>query len=166
METNIVPRRIHHGNNIKRLRDILGIKQEIIAQELGWTQQGISKLEQKELIDDETLKKIADILHIPIDAIKNFNDEATVTFIANTFNNHDAAVSNFGYSYNFTYNFNPIEKIVELYERLLKTEQEKVALLEKRVAGCHQGKPEEAAEKVRLDGAVGTGSEAAEWIEE
>ena len=131
MDTSNISRRAHHGNNIKRLRDILGIKQEIIAQELGWTQQTVSKLEQKEIIDDEILQKVASILHIPADAIKNFNDEATVTFIANTFNNHDTATSNFGYSYNF----NPIEKIIDLYERLLKTEQEKAVLLEKRVKG-------------------------------
>ena len=122
METDAMARRVHHGNNIKRLRDILGVKQELIAQELGWTQQTVSKLEHKEQIDDETLKKVAGILHIPVDAIKNFNNEATVTFIANTFNSHDAAISNFGYSYNF----NPMEKIIELYERLLK-EREKNA---------------------------------------
>ena len=119
--------RIHHGNNIKRLRDILGIKQDIIASELGLTQQTVSKLEQKEQIDDETLQKVAGILHIPIDAIKNFNDEATVTFITNTFNNQNATdITNYG----SMCTVNPLEKIIELYERLLKTEQEKVSLLE------------------------------------
>ena len=117
---------IHHGNNIRRLRDILGVKQEIIASELGWNQQTVSRLEQKEQIDDETLQKVAGILHIPVDAIKNFNDDATVTFITNTFNNHDIVTSNFSYMSTI----NPIEKIIELYERLLKTEQEKIAQLE------------------------------------
>ena len=129
MNVDTKHRRIHHGNNIKRLRDILGVKQEIIASELGWTQQFVSKLEQKEQIDDETLQKVADVLHIPTDAIKNFNDEATVTFITNTFNNHDIVTSNF----TCMSTINPIEKIVELYERLLKTEQEKVFLLEGRL---------------------------------
>ena len=126
MNVDTKHRRIHHGNNIKRLRDILGVKQEIIASELGWTQQFVSKLEQKEQIDDETLQKVADVLHIPTDAIKNFNDEATVTFITNTFNNQNSsAITNFG----SISTINPIEKIVELYERLLKIEQEKSALL-------------------------------------
>ncbi len=118
-------RRIHHGNSIKRLRDILGIKQEVIASELGWTQQTVSKLEQKEQIDDETLQKVADVMHIPTDAIKNFNDDATVTFITNTFNNHDYVTSNF----TCMSTINPVEKIIELYERLLKTEQEKLSML-------------------------------------
>ena len=126
MNVDTKHRRIHHGNNIKRLRDILGVKQEIIASELGWTQQFVSKLEQKEQIDDETLQKVADVLHIPTDAIKNFNDEATVTFITNTFNNQNSSdVTNYG----SMCTINPIEKIVELYERLLKIEQEKSALL-------------------------------------
>ena len=118
---------IHHGNNIRRLRDILGVKQEIIASELGWNQQTVSRLEQKEQIDDETLQKVAGILHISVDAIKNFNDEATVTFITNTFNNQNATdITNYG----SMCTINPIEKIIELYERLLKTEQEKIAQLE------------------------------------
>ncbi len=121
-------RKTHHGNSIKRLRDILGIKQEVIASELGWTQQTVSKLEQKEQIDDETLQKVADVMHIPADAIKNFNDEPTVTFITNTFNNQTASdITNYGSSCTI----NPIDKIVELYERLLKTEQ-KIAMLEKK----------------------------------
>ncbi len=80
----------------------------------------------QEQIDDETLQKVADVLHIPTDAIKNFNDEATVTFITNTFNNQNSSdVTNYG----SMCTINPIEKIVELYERLLKIEQEKSALL-------------------------------------
>lgn len=130
MDTNIVPRRIHHGSNIKRLRDIVGVKQEEIAQELGWTQQAVSKLEQKEQIDDETLKKVAKVLHISVEAIKNFNEEATMTFITNTFNYHKTSeITNFG----SMCTINPIEKIMEFYESLLKTEREKVALLEKRL---------------------------------
>jgi len=43
-------------------------------------------------------------------------------------NNHDIVTSNFSYMCPI----NPIEKIIELYERLLKTEQEKVALLKEK----------------------------------
>lgn len=118
-----MPRRVHHGSNIRRLRDILGVKQEMIAQELGWTQQSVSKLEQREQIDEDTLQKVANVLHIPVDAIKNFNNEATVTFITNTFNNHNTITGNFGNGQ--LHVFNPVEKIVELYERLLKAEREK-----------------------------------------
>ncbi len=42
--------RIHQGRNVKRFREMLGIKQDALAFELGedWNQQKISLLEQKE----------------------------------------------------------------------------------------------------------------------
>ena len=120
METETLERpKIHHGRNIKRLRDILGVKQEQIAFELNLTQQAVSKLEQKDVIDDETLVKVAKVLKVPVEAIKNFDDEATISFVANTFNDSTAV----GYNYYCT--FNPIDKIVELYERMLEMEREK-----------------------------------------
>ncbi|MXO34165.1 helix-turn-helix domain-containing protein [Apibacter sp. B3889] len=131
MKLDIAPQKTHHGRNIKRLREMLGIKQEAIAIDLDITQQSVSELEQKEFIDDSTLKKVAKTLNVPIDAIKNMNDEATFNYI-NTFN--DKVESSFlNNPINCT--FNPIDKIVELYnekealyERMLK---EKDGLLEK-----------------------------------
>lgn len=131
MKLDIAPQKTHHGRNIKRLREMLGIKQEAIAIDLDITQQSVSELEQKEFIDDSTLKKVAKTLNVPIDAIKNMNNEATFNYI-NTFN--DKVESSFlNNPINCT--FNPIDKIVELYnekealyERMLK---EKDELLEK-----------------------------------
>jgi transcriptional regulator with XRE-family HTH domain len=120
---------IHEGRNVKRIREILGIKQDALAMELGLSQQAISTLEQKEKIDDKILNDVAKVLKVPADAIKNMTDEAATNFI-NTFNDQS------GFNYQCT--FNPLDKYVEameenkkLYERLLKTEREKVALLEK-----------------------------------
>jgi len=114
---------ISHGKNIRRLREILGVKQETIALGLNISQQAMSKLEQRDQIEDDVLEKISKILHITVDAIKNFNEEATVTFVANTFNESSYI------GYNPT--INPIDKVIELYERLLKVEQEKYVQLEK-----------------------------------
>lgn len=127
MKLDIAPQKTHHGRNIKRLREMLGIKQEAIAIDLDITQQSVSELEQKEFIDDSTLKKVAKTLNVPIDAIKNMNDEATFNYI-NTFN--DKVESSFlNNPINCT--FNPIDKIVELYnekealyERMLKEKDE------------------------------------------
>lgn len=123
-DTVIMPK-VHQGRNIKRFRDILGVKQEALAAELDMTQQAFSKLEQKEQIDEKTLNKVATVLQIPVEALKNMTDEAAVNIVANTFNSHDTSTS---ISYYPT--FNPIDKVVELYERMLKTEQEKVSLLQ------------------------------------
>ena len=118
---------VHHGRNIKRLRDMLGVKQEAIAVELNITQQAMSKLEQKEQIEDEILKKAAKVLGIPVEAIKNFSDESAINVIANTFNDTFHENSSFiGYKPTF----NPIDKVIELYERMLKSEQEKAAIFE------------------------------------
>ena len=104
---------------------MLGIKQEYIANELNMTQQTISKLEQKEEIEDDVLEKVAKVLNVPVEAIKNLNDEATTSYINTFYDNHGHGF----FANNF--NFNPIDKLVELYERLLTAEKEKVAMLEK-----------------------------------
>ncbi|HCY41317.1 MAG TPA: transcriptional regulator [Prolixibacteraceae bacterium] len=131
METNTTSPspKVHHGRNIKRLREMLGVKQELIANELNMTQQAISKLEQKEQIEDEILDRVSKVLNIPLDAIKNLSDEATTNYI-NTF--YDNKGNGF-FANNVT--FNPIDKIVDLYERLLAAEKDKVAMLEKLLEG-------------------------------
>jgi transcriptional regulator with XRE-family HTH domain len=125
MEKNIIYQ-AHYGNNIKRLREILGVKQEIIAAELNVSQQSISDLEKKQFLSDDILERVSKILKVPVDAIKNFNDEAVVNVIANTFN--DAAFFSCHQPV-----FNQIDKFMDLFERLLKTEQEKNVLLEKTI---------------------------------
>ena len=108
---------------------MLGIKQETLAAELNMTQQAFSKLEQKEQIEDEMLDKIAKILHVSTEALKTKSEEATINYF-NTFTNSE---NEHFFSQNCQYTFNPIDKIVELYERLVKAEQEKVALLEEQL---------------------------------
>lgn len=118
---------IHQGRNVKRFREMLGMKQEALALELGddWNQRKISLLEQKEEIEDPLLKQIADVLKVPAEAIKNFDEEAAINVIGNSY--HDNSTSNV----NYHCTFNPIDKIVELYEKLVASEKEKVELLQK-----------------------------------
>lgn len=122
---------VHEGHNIKRIREILGVKQETLAAQLGLSQQAISALEQKERIDDKILEDVAKILNVPVESIRGFNEEAAVNYI-NTFSDHSKG------EFNYQCTFNPLEKYVEameenkkLYERLLATEREKIALMEK-----------------------------------
>ena len=120
-------RTIHEGRNVKRIREILGMKQDTLAFELGLSQQAISQLEQKEALDKELLEKVAKVLKVNPEAIANFSEEATMNFISTTFNHEHSTVS-----YQSIFNLNPFEKIIELYEALLRSEREKIALLEKR----------------------------------
>lgn len=117
---------IHQGRNVKRFREMLGIKQEALALELGedWNQRKISLLEQKEVIEEDLLAEVAKVLKVPVEAIKNFDEEAAINVIGNSY--HDNSTSNV----NYHCTFNPIDKIVELYEALVKSEKEKVELLQ------------------------------------
>ncbi len=131
---------IHQGRNVKRFREMLGIKQEGLALDLGgdWSQKRISLLEQKDTIDDDLLQQISRVLKVPADAIKNFDEEAAITFIGNTFTSHDNSATLNGYTIHYNPTFNPIDKLVEaldenrnLYAQLIKEKEDKIALLER-----------------------------------
>lgn len=120
----------HIGRKIVHIRELRGMKQETLAAKMGVSQQTISRLEQSEEIEDEKLKQIADALEVSVDAIKNFSEDAIIYHMNNIHNNHDSSVNAVIY-----YQMSPIEKIVELYERLLKSEREKNELLESQLKG-------------------------------
>lgn len=131
--------KVHEGRNVKRFREMLGIKQEALAYELGddWNQKKISLLEQKEVIDHSLLQQVSAVLKIPVEAIQNFDEDQAVNIISNTFN--DNAMLN---AVNHNPTFHPIDKIVqlheekiELYERMLKEKDEMMARLEKLLKG-------------------------------
>lgn len=131
METSAKPSNNHIGRKIGRIREMRGIKQEALAAELGVSQQTVSRMEQSETIEDEVLEKVAKVLGVPAEAIKNFSEDAVINIIASTVNNHDQSASVFFYP-----TFNPIDKLMELveenkklYERLLASEKEKIELL-------------------------------------
>ncbi|MBS7255621.1 helix-turn-helix domain-containing protein [Flavobacterium branchiicola] len=126
--------KIHQGRNVKRFREILNIKQEGLAYDLGeeWNQKKISILEKKEVIEDNLLKQISAILKIPVEAFQNFDEEQAVNVIANTFGDNGI-----GYQRNDNPTFNPIDQVLKLheekialYERMLKEKDEMMARLE------------------------------------
>lgn len=127
METAEKTNRTHIGRKISRIRELRGMKQESLATELGISQQAISKLEQSEEIEDSTLEKIAKVLGVSVEAIKNYSDEAVINNINSFYDNS---------AFNFKCVFNPLDKLMEaleankdLYERLLASEREKVEIL-------------------------------------
>jgi transcriptional regulator with XRE-family HTH domain len=131
--------KIHQGRNVKRFREMLGIKQEALAYELGedWNQKKISILEQKNQIETPLLKQISEVLKIPVEAFENFDEEQAVNIISNSFDN--GAI---GYQRNDNCNFNPVDQIIKLhdekialYERMLKEKDEMMARLERLIEG-------------------------------
>lgn len=128
--------KIHQGRNVKRFREMLGIKQEALAFDLGeeWNQKKISMLEQKDVIEDDLLQAISNALKIPVEAFQNFDEEQAINIISNTFN--DGSFLNTGHTP--TFNVNPIDKLIQLheekialYERMLKEKDEMMERLEK-----------------------------------
>lgn len=133
METATKSPRPHIGRKISRIRELRGMKQEALALELGITQQAVSKIEQSETIEEETLERVAKALGVTPEGIEAFSEEAIFNIISNTYNNtSNDSSSLIASSVNYQPTFNTIEKIVELYERLLSSEKEKVELLKKR----------------------------------
>ena len=120
----------HVGRNLQRIRVYLGMKQEALAADLGVNQQIISKIEKQEEIEEGFLKRIAEVLGISEEVIKDFDVEKTI-FNINHHNYKDANISEGATTYAIVQQINPLEKIVELYERLLKSEQDKIEILKK-----------------------------------
>ena len=84
-KVRIMESKVHEGRNVKRFREMLGIKQDALAYELGetWNQQKISLLEQKETIGLPLLQQISDAMKIPVEAFQNFDDEQAINIISN-----------------------------------------------------------------------------------
>jgi transcriptional regulator with XRE-family HTH domain len=111
----------HIGRKISRIRELKDMKQEALAQALGTNQQAVSIIENSETIDEEKLKEVAKALGVTVEAIKNFSDEAVINYFNN---NYDQGTFNMGNHLN-NCTFNPLDKVVELYERLVQAEKEK-----------------------------------------
>ncbi len=117
----------HIGRNISRIRELKGMKQEALAIAIGVSQQSVSNIEGSETVDEEKLVEVAKALGVSVEAIINFSEEGVINYF-NTFNE---AVSSSNFGHNNTCNFNPLDKVVELYERLVQAEKDKVEYLEK-----------------------------------
>lgn len=127
-------KKVHQGRNVKRFREMLGVKQEALAFDLGddWNQKKISLLEQKDEVDVALLQKISEALKIPVEAFQNFDEEQAINIIANTFDNCQQPASVF-----YNSQINPLEQVIKLheekialYERMLKEKEEMMQRME------------------------------------
>jgi len=133
-------KKIHQGKNITRFRQMLGIKQDALASIMGddWNQIKISRLESKEEIEPAILEEVAKALKIPVQAIENFDEDAAISIVANTFSDFkDNAVAS---AMNYYPTFNPVDKIVEILEKYNKEKDEEIATLKKEIAKLKKGK--------------------------
>lgn len=127
METTTKPK--HIGRNISRIREMREMKQEALAQAIGVSQQTISNIENSATIEEDKLQEIAKALGVTPQAISNFSEDAVFNFFNNFYDNSSSQGNSFNQGMFAT--FNSADKFVELYERLIQAEKDKVAYLEK-----------------------------------
>ncbi|OXG09524.1 DNA-binding XRE family transcriptional regulator [Flavobacterium araucananum] len=120
----------HIGRKISRIRELKDMKQEALADALGISQQTVSAIENSETIDDKKLLEVAKALGVSVEAIKNFTEENMISYFNNFYDNSISNGTNGIFNPSHC-NFNPLDKVVELYERMLQAEKEKVEYLEK-----------------------------------
>ena len=132
MESTI--RRNSQGANVRRWREWRNMNQDVLAEKIGTSQATLSAYEKKEQLDPEILEKIAKALDIPVEAITELEQGTSINIIARNWG-YNAYASNNTVNNNPT--FNPIDKIVELYnerialyERMLKEKESVIELLQ------------------------------------
>lgn len=131
-----VSKMVHHGHNVKHARMDKNMKQETLSSLINLTQSTVSKYESMRVIEDKVLEKFAKALEVPVEDLKTLEEEAPMMFFEN--NNIETNNGNgFGNNIASTIN-NPLDKINELFERLLKEKDERIAMLEKQLTDSKQ----------------------------
>ena len=135
-----IPRIVHHGHNLKRARMEKNMKQETLCSLVNLTQSAVSKYESMRVIEDKMLDKFATALGISVEELKTIEEDAPMVIFENNTNNQDVETNNGSMNaFNGANTINnPIEKINELFERLLKEKDERIAMLEKLLGDSKQ----------------------------
>lgn len=130
---------VHHGHNIRMVRTWNKMSQVVLADLLECSQDKISKLERQQTIDDAVLEKVALALNVDMEYLKE--DHSPLGTINNTINDssieHSQTQTGAEYSRDIqntiqgeqiNYITNDSESLINLYERLLKSEIENAQL--------------------------------------
>jgi transcriptional regulator with XRE-family HTH domain len=109
------------GTNIRKIRELKNIGQQYMAEKLGISQSSYSDIENNRTkITSDKLDKIAQILSVSIDDIKNFSESVIFNSCTQS-------------GYINTNNINPLDKIQDLYERLLSEKDAQIAVLKEQL---------------------------------
>ena len=127
METeNKHEKNVHQGRNIKRIRESRGMKQFTLAQLMGISQQAVSQIEQKPVIEEVLLSRMAIVLEVPAEVLREMEDVSDVSYYVenNTFEARDNAQTVHAKDYNNYCSLDEIKRLYDeketLYERQLK----------------------------------------------
>lgn len=114
---------MHIGHNIKRIREIQGLKQEALGQlcRNKYSQQRISDFENMVSLDEPLLEELAQALGVTPEFVKAFKDENVVYNIQN---NQDTSSNNQQYNQPIIHN-DGADKLVSLLERFIEEDRVK-----------------------------------------
>jgi transcriptional regulator with XRE-family HTH domain len=108
------------GLKIKKVRELKGYSQEYISTQMGITQNSYSKIKRGETnLSVNKLIEICRILNIDMSTLMNFDEKM--------FFNNCTQSGNFGENNTFVYN--TIDKIQELYEKIIKSKDDEIERL-------------------------------------
>jgi len=125
METINYSPSLHLGRKVERVRKLRGLTQTELGDALGITKQAVSKMEQAEKIEDEKIKQVADALGVTEEGLKKFNEESVLYYTYNFYENSGVTAASIGAHNIETLNNFPIEKTIEMFEKLLQKEKDK-----------------------------------------
>ncbi len=112
---------VHLGNNVRRIREIIGMKQYTLAEECNWSQQQMSRLENSAVIDHDHLETIAEKLGVTSEFIKNFKEETAIYYIQNY---NDTSTNSSKYNMSVIHHYTD-DNLSELLQKMIKDEQQK-----------------------------------------
>ena len=131
MNTNFKDKKqtMHIGHNIKRIREIQGIKQETFGQlcRNRYSQQRISDFENMVDLDEALLEELATALRVTPEFVKSFKDENVIYNIQNnnnTFNDNSVDQSHSQHTQPTIHN-DGSDKLVALLEKFIEEDRVK-----------------------------------------
>lgn len=106
--------KIHEGKNLKRIREIMGLKQEVLGKKCpgNYSQQRISEFENQWTIDEPTLQELAEGLGVTVEFIRAFNEEKAIYNIQHNHDFHDNSVANHNYQPTFNNGSDKLENLL------------------------------------------------------
>ena len=117
---------MHIGHNIKRIREIQGIKQEAFGQlcRNKYSQQRISDFENMVALDEPLLEELATALGVTAEFVQSFKDENVIYNIQHN-NNSTFSDNSVGLNAQPTFNNDGSDKLVALLEKFIEEDRAK-----------------------------------------
>lgn len=132
---------VHHGRNIRNARIKRNLKQEALADLVHMTQQNVSRYEATKVIDDKTLEKFAKALDVSVEDLKTIQEPVPLMIENNNTYTENATVVGINQgsywgdpTFHTSPIIHPLDKMVELFERMLKERDEQIKALAAKVA--------------------------------